>query len=214
MNAYRPDRVVKTLTFIASILYFGGWVAAVLVLIGIPVGRLVAGKGLGNQAFLLTVRVDLTDMPTTLAPTWAPDASRLTLTDVSGLLQLPAEVVPRWVLVTSWIAFAVMATLMLLFLHHLRRLFMRVRDGAPFDAHNAVRLRWLGVLLLVFCMFNSGFTFWMSSVTTSAVLSPNVTITSSLTIEWPVIFVGLVLLALAEIFRRGTALEDEQSLVI
>jgi hypothetical protein len=53
--------------------------------------------------------------------------------------------------VLLWTHTAAALGLMLLFLHYLRRIFQRVRDGAPFDAANAVRLRWLGMLLHTQC---------------------------------------------------------------
>ena len=93
--------------------------------------------------------------------------------------------------------------LVLLFLHHLRALFRRVREGTPFDAANAARMRWLGVSLLALYVFFGGFEFWMSAWVTRA-----------LHINWFGVFTALVLVGLAEVFRRGTALEEEQSLVV
>ena len=48
---------------------------------------------------------------------------------------------PWWLVGVLWTHVAIVLTLMLLSLHHLRRIFQRVRDGAPFDADNALRMR-------------------------------------------------------------------------
>lgn len=40
-------------------------------------------------------------------------------------------------------------------LHHLRRIFQRVRDGVPFHAEDPVRLRWVGALLLALALLNA-----------------------------------------------------------
>jgi hypothetical protein len=47
---------------------------------------------------------------------------------------------------------AMVSALSLLFLHQLRGIFRRVRDGDPFDAGNTLRLRRLGWLLGAFAV--------------------------------------------------------------
>jgi hypothetical protein len=212
VNEYRADRVVRTLTFVVSVVYFAAWATAALLLIGMPAARLLAAKGVGHASF--SVDVTIPELPATVASTWASGASGIHLTDVAGALQLPVAAAPTWFIVASWFAFAVTSALMVSFLYHLRRLFLRVRDGAPFDIQNATRLRWLGALLLALALFKSAFTFWTSAVVTRAISSSSVPLAPALNIDWLVVFVALVLLALAEIFRRGAALEDEQALVV
>jgi hypothetical protein len=46
------------------------------------------------------------------------------------------------------------------------------------------------------------------------VASPRIAVAGGLHLDAPLLFVALALVALAEIFRRGAELEDEQSLVI
>ena len=73
----------------------------------------------------------------------------------------------------------------------------------------------LALLLLLALALYSGVTESVTSLLVKQGLaSGNVTVRAGLHIDVPIVFVGLVLVAMAEIFRRGAELEDEQSLVI
>jgi hypothetical protein len=104
---------------------------------------------------------------------------------------------------------------MLLFLHNLRRIFQRVRDGAAFDAQNVVRLRRLGTVLLTLSAVKA-----VAELATSIAVRRGLAQDSSLTVpsgfhlDLTLVPVALVVIALAEVFRRGAALEHEQSLVV
>jgi hypothetical protein len=122
---------------------------------------------------------------------------------------------PWSVLALLWSYAAVGGALMLLFLHNLRRIFQRVRDGAAFDAQNVVRLRTLGTLLLAIAGLNAVAEL-ATSVAVRRGLAPgsSLTVPTGLHIDLTLVPVALVLMALAEVFRRGAALEHEQSLVV
>lgn len=134
---------------------------------------------------------------------------------VRGTLKLPISTMPWALLALLWCYAAVEGALMLLVLHNLRRIFQRVRDGAAFDAQNVVRLRTLGALLLAIAGLSA-----VAELTTSIVVRRGLADGSSLTvptgfhIDGTLVLVALVVRALAEVFRRGAALEHEQSLVV
>jgi hypothetical protein len=127
---------------------------------------------------------------------------------------LPLGPLPWSLFALLWLHVAVIAGLVLAMLHHLRQLFRRVRGGAPFDATNAMRLRWLGWLLLALATLNTVAGAAVSLAVRGAVTDGSVGIPASLEVDMTMVFVALVLLALAEIFRRGAELEDERALVI
>jgi hypothetical protein len=215
--------VVKALTALVSFLYFVAAAALVIVLIAIPVVELVgstkpwfSADGIqidGASHVALPVRIS--DLNATLVSKWDPVGGTIELEDLNGHIQVPIRPAPVWFKVAGWTGSTIGLALIVLFLHHLRRLFQRVRDGAPFDAQNATRLRWMGVLLLALCGFRSVFEFVMSAAATRALeVSSTIELGSPLRIDAEVVFIALVLIALAEIFRRGAALEDEQSLVV
>jgi hypothetical protein len=211
MRAYRPDRVVRVLTSVVSIAYFGLLVMGIIVLIGLPTVKLTTGDG-PEWMIGLTVPVASLDSDATVLTRWGD--GRLEVEDMRGSLRLPLGTLPWWLFAVLWTYVAVTTALMLMFLHHLRRIFQRVRNGAPFDATNALRLRWLGLLALAF----AGLRGVSESVTSLAVrgslISDRVEVPPGLSVDGRVVFFGMVLLALAEIFRRGAALEEEQSLTV
>ncbi|MEX2284421.1 MAG: DUF2975 domain-containing protein, partial [Gemmatimonadota bacterium] len=88
------------------------------------------------------------------------------------------------------------------------------RDGAAFDAQNAVRLRRLGLLLLAYALYKGIAEFVTSMAVRKSVTSDSISVSTGLHVNAQVVFTALVLIALAEIFRRGAELEHEQSLVV
>jgi hypothetical protein len=211
MTISRPDRVVKTLAALTSFAYFFMWAGAALVLIGLPLV-----KAFGTDAdfyYSLELPVNTPTLQTMVQTVWGP--APLLLDQVRGKLQLPIATMPWSFLALLWGYAAVGGALMLLFLHNLRRIFRRVRDGAAFDVQNAVRIRTLGILLLAMAGLKA-----VAEVATSLAVRRGLAEDSSLTVpggfhtDLTLVPVALVLMALAEVFRRGAALEHEQSLVI
>ena len=212
MQAYHPDRVVRVLNTLVSIAYFGLLAVAVVLLIAAPVAKLAAGGQPDNWTWGLEVPATLLDSESSVHTSWGP--ARLVVEDVRGILRLPIATLPWWLVAVLWSHVAVVLGLMLLSLHHLRRIFQRVRDGAPFDADNALRLRWLGLLLLALAVFNGIAGLATSLAVRKEIQGGVVAVKTGLRIDLPLVFVALALVALAEIFRRGSELESEQSLVI
>jgi len=212
MVKLRPDPVVRMLTAFASIAYFGLWFVAPVVLVGLPAVKVFGGPDT-NVHYGLGLPVTAPKLETTVQTVWGP--APLKVDNVRAQLQLPISMLPWSLVAVLWIYAAAGCALSLLFLHNLRRIFQRVRDGAAFDAQNAFRLRTLSMLLLASALLNG-----VVEVVTSTAVRRGLTADSSLGvaaglhINMPLVPVALVLLALAEVFRRGAELEDEQSLVI
>lgn len=211
MNAHRPDRVVRVLTILLSVAYYGILVAGLLLLIATPLLKLFAGQN-REWTWDLPVPVTVHDSGATVVTRWGP--AQLELDDVRGDLELPISMLPWWLLTVLWTYGALQFGLTLLALHHLRRICQRVRDGTPFDAHNAVRLRSLGLLIFGLAAFSGVAEFVTSLAVKRGSASGAIAIPTSLHINAPVVIIALVLVALAEVFRRGAELETEQSLVV
>ena len=210
MEPYRADRVVRMLTGFVTFLYYLSWVSLVIVLLLTPVLALL---GREYEDVEVPVRVDAPEG--TLVSDWDPAAQGFALENVSAELAVPMGVAPVWLRVLSWLSQVVMAILAVLIMHHLRRVFVRVRDGAPFDAQNARRLRALGILLLVWNAVQAAYDFFMAVVVTRALdARSSIDLGATPDFHSQQMFVAFVLIALAEIFRRGSQLEDEQSLVV
>jgi len=211
MQPYRPDRIVRFLAAIISLLYYALWLGAAVVLIGGPVAKLLAGDHV-DWTWGLHVPATVQDSGATVLTGWGP--AHLRVENVRADLQLPIAILPWWFVSVLWAHLALEAGLMLFALHNLRRIFQRVREGAPFNAHNAARLRSLGLVCVALAVLQGVAGFITALALRSGLTNGTIRVSTGLHINAPVALVGLVLIALAEIFRRGAELEVEQSLVV
>jgi hypothetical protein len=210
MHALRPDRVVRTLTALVSVAYFGMWVGGALVLTALPAAKVFGGT---NFHYGLELPVAAPNLETRVQTAWGP--APLKLADARGKLELPIPMLPWSLVAVLWSYTAAAAALLLWFLQNLRRIFQRVRDGAAFDAQNALRLRTLSLLLFALAMLNAAAELATSMAVRSGLATDSgLAVPRGLHVDLTFISVALVLIALAEVFRRGTQLEDEQSLVV
>jgi hypothetical protein len=209
--AYRPDRVLSLLSTLVSIAYFVLWTTAIVVLVAAPAARLLA-QGHSNWIWDLKVRATVHGSEARVITGWG--SARFVVEHVRGDLILPLGLVPWWLFVALWTHAVVGLGLVLLSFHHLRRIFQRVREGEPFDAQNAVRMRWLGLLFLGLTLFNSLAELVTSMAVRKGVVSSAISVAGAPHLDLGNVFIALVVVALAEVFRRGAELEREQSLVI
>jgi hypothetical protein len=210
--ANRPDRVLRLLTTLASIAYYGAWVGAVLVLAAAPPLKLLAPDDM-DWEWGLPVPVTVTNTEAMVRTSWGP--ARLEVEDVRGDLRLPIAMLPWWLFALLWIHFAFAAALMLTFLHNLRRVFQTARDGAPFDADNGPRLWWLGLTLIGLVAVNSAAGVFTRLAVSRGLASEDITVSAGgLHADGWLLFFAIVLVALAQVFRRGTQLEEDQSLTV
>lgn len=203
-------RTADGLTTVISIAYFGLGVLGILVLIGLLVAKLFVDDP--GWAIGLPVPVALLESDATILTPWGD--ARLGVEDMEGALRLPVSILPWWLFALVWTASAAAIGLTLLFLHHLRRIFQRARSGAPFDAINARRLRWLGFLALALAVLRALMELVASVVVRGHLISETLAVPLGLSVDGSLVIFGLVLLALAAIFRRGAELEEDQSLTV
>jgi hypothetical protein len=209
--AYRPDRVLSLLNALVSVAYYSLWITAIVVLVAAPAARLWA-EGHSNWVWGLKVPAVVHGSEARVATSWG--SARLVVQHARGDLVLPLGLVPWWLFVALWTHAVVGLGLLLLSVHHLRRIFQRVRDGEPFDAQNALRMRWLGLLFLGLTLFNGLAEFVTSMAVRKGVVSSTISVAGAPHLDFGNVFIALVVVALAEVFRRGAELEREQSLVI
>lgn len=212
MNVSRPDRVVRGLAALASFAYFFMWCGAAFILTALPLMKIFGGTG-GGFSYDLPLPVSAPTLQSMVHT--VSGLATLTVDEVRGKLELPISTMPWPLLAVLWSYTAAAGALMLLFLHNLRRIFQRVRDGAAFDVQNVVRLRTLGTMLLVFAGLKAVAEL-ATSIAVRRGLAPDsgLAVPSAFHVDGTLVFVGLVLMALAEVFRRGAELEHEQSLVV
>jgi hypothetical protein len=211
MSALRSDRVVRVLTRVVSIGYTGLLVLGIIVLVGLPAVKLAAGDS-PDWMLGLTVPVVSLESAATVQTRWGD--AQLEVEDLRGALRLPVGILPWWLFMVLWGYVAVAMALVLGFLHQMRGIFQRARGGAPFDAANARRLHRMGLLALAFAALSGGAESLTALAVRGGVQSARLQVPLGLSVDGSVVFLGLVLLALAGIFRRGAELEAEQSLTV
>ena len=211
MQSYRAARAIRILTTLVTLAYFGVLAGGAIVLVGAPAIKLLAPESAGWK-FGLPVRAELRDANAAVETRWG--GARLEIEDVRGSLRLPIPAMPWSLLGVLWTYMAIALALMLLFLHHLRRVLHRARAGAPFDPDNTGRLRLLGLLALALALLQGAAEFFTSLAVNEGLKDGAIRVPTSIHVDGPLVLFALVLLTLAEIFRRGAELEHEQSLVV
>jgi hypothetical protein len=211
MQADPPDRITRTLTAFVSFAYFFLLVCFPFALVVAPAAKLLAGSN-PKWTWGLNVPAALVDSRATVETRWGP--AKLEVEDVQGKLRMPVGMLPWWLFAILWTHGAGGMTLILLSLHQLRRILQRVRDGAPFDADNARRLRWLGLSLFGVALLNGVVEFVTSLAVRRGLSASGITVPVAMPIDGSLVFVAFVLVVLARIFRRGADLEHDQSLVV
>jgi hypothetical protein len=209
MDTFRADPIVRLLTVIVSFLYRAAWVFGAVLIVAVPALELLAGTET-LQDFSIGVPATVELERVTIGTAWGGPLG-LEMDEAEGSLRVPIASAPLWFRLAVYSGLAVIYGLVLRFLFYLRQLFLRVRAGKPFDERNAATLRWLGLLLVLIDTLGSAYRYRLSQVVLRAMSPPSMPVTSSFSMNGAIIVVGLVLLVLAEIFRRGAALEDEHA---
>ena len=212
MDTFRAAPIVVVLSVVITGLYRLAQVFGVLLLVAVPALELFAGTET-LQDFSIGVLTTVELQPATISSAWGGPLV-LDMDEAEGSLRVPMTTAPVAFRVFTYFGLAVIYALGLKFLALLRQVFHRVRAGAPFDERNIASLRRLGLLLVVIDLVGSAYRFGLSQYVLREMSPPALPLTSSFSLNGTAIFVGLVLLVLAEIFQRGSVLEDEHAHVV
>ena len=213
MEKYQPSRGLRGLAVFFSGLYGAAWGFLVLLLVAIPAIETFADRET-LATFTLSVPVTAGLADARLESTWNGSTAAIGVDDTETTIRVPFWLAAPWFRATTYAFIGVAVAVALLFLFHLRAFFRSARDGTPFDPRNAGRLRWMGLLLLANHLLIEVFTTWQAATVLGTISSPPLALAPSFRLDGRIVLGGLMLLALAEIFKRGAALEDEQSLVV
>jgi hypothetical protein len=128
----------------------------------------------------------------------------------SGLMRLTAPDRP-WI---AMAAAAVLIALVLWILAELAALCRSVRDGQPFAPRNAGRIRRLALALVLGEVSRAAIVYTAHAYAAAHFAADHLRFTASPHIDAPAIVSALILLVLAEAFRTGTRLDEDQSLTV
>ena len=105
-------------------------------------------------------------------------------------------------------------------IYFLRKIVASLRDEGPFTSANARRMRWVALLIISLGVAKWLFTFiyyrLLAAKVVLAGIETQMTKLSPLTfgMEWDYVTAGILLLLLAEVFRQGVVMQDEQRLTV
>jgi len=196
--------VVLVLTVVLSIAGAG-----VAVQIG-PDGALNIDAAHPNVTMAIPVAVRVDDRTPVSAP--ALGIPHAELRDLQGTLRFP----PRWgaffvanlVLAICWLGLALWV------LGLLRSLIGALRAGRPFVAANASRVRSIGWAVIIGEIIRVSVVYFENRYAMTHFAAPGLQFMARPDLSGFAIVHGLIILALAEVFRAGTRLDEDQSLTV
>jgi hypothetical protein len=162
-----------------------------------------------NAGFGTSVRLKLDAYPD------ARTGSRAEISNLRGEITWSDEKPPSIAVVVGILCSGTLAFAVLFFvLHQLRQVVSTAAEGDPFVPENGSRIRALGWVVLVGEVLKAVVSFASSSYLHQQVSLPGMTVEPCFNFQWSTIFLGLVILAIAEIFRAGATMREEQALTI
>jgi len=96
----------------------------------------------------------------------------------------------------------------------LRRILFSVREGNPFIFENGRRLKNIAIVTLCYGLFLSLYSSLTNIFISTGISLPSIDVMYKLEIHWEYIYWGLFTFVLAEVFRIGVNLKQEQDLTI
>lgn len=211
--------IATGLAVLFSALWYAVLVTSVLVALAIVTGGENVGIQLGpnggpnfetghNVEMVLPVTFQLD--PAT-ARVVSADLSRTgTLEHVAGVLRFPTVGRPWLAIVGA----AFMIALALWVLAELAALCRSVRDGTPFVPINAVRIRRLAIALVLAQAWHAASSFFAHAYVAAHFAGDHVRFSAWPDVDGLAIISALILFVLAEVFRVGTRLDEDQALTV
>ncbi|MDF1594839.1 MAG: DUF2975 domain-containing protein [Acidimicrobiia bacterium] len=96
----------------------------------------------------------------------------------------------------------------------MRRIFSTMMVGTPFLPENARRIRWLGYMVIGGALVEQIIEIGLGLLVLNSISSTGLDIDYHFDLNLAAVFVGLIILALAEVFRHGTALQADADLTV
>jgi hypothetical protein len=191
-------------------------IAVLLVLSGSPVVVQLGPEGEPNleantgarMTMPVTVALDADRVPIVSRSSGGSGAE---LRDLRGSL---AFAPPRGMSTTVLAAVVIMLAILLWVIGELRALVRTLRDGQPFVAANARRVRHIGWAIIVGELARAGMVFYGTHYAMRHFSADGLRFDVRAGFDVSAIVCGLIVLAIAEVFREGTRLDEDRSLTI
>lgn len=131
---------------------------------------------------------------------------------VRGSLRFPTQ--SRRLVATAAVLMAVLISVVLWVLGHLRAVFRSLRDGQPFVPANATRIRAIAVAVIFGEAARAVVIFLANLYASTHFAAEGLRFDARPDFNIMPIFYGLIILVIAEVFRAGTRLDEDQSLTV
>jgi len=103
----------------------------------------------------------------------------------------------------------------LLIIFHLRKIFATIAGGDPFSMENSKRIRLIGWAVIAASVLKALLSFLIGLYFSTLINLPGLTLTANMRLEdFSGVFVGVIILILAEVFQHGARLQEESNLIV
>ena len=103
----------------------------------------------------------------------------------------------------------------LLVIYHLRKIFATLAGGDPFSKGNSRRIKTIGWLVITATVFKAVLSFLFGLYFMNFISLPGLILEANIRLEdFSGVFAGIIILILAEVFKYGSLLQEEQNLTV
>ena len=131
---------------------------------------------------------------------------------VRGSIRFPTQ--SRGLFLGAAVLLAALLSLVLWVLGQLRAVFQTLREGQPFVAANATRIRRIAYAVIVGEAGRAAIVFVTNDYASRHFVAEGLRFDARPDFSIMAVFYGLIILVIAEVFRAGTRLDEEQSLTV
>lgn len=140
------------------------------------------------------------------------DSKREPQIRVRGSLRFPTQ--SRRLFVSAAVLLVAMLSILFWVLGQLRAVFRTLRDGHPFVTDNATRIRRIAFAVILGEAARSAMVFITNYYASTHFAAEGLRFDARPDFNIMAIFYGLIILVIAEVFRAGTRLDEDQSLTV
>ena len=198
-------------SFLVLLLNVGWWVVALAIVLTIGLAALSAFHDV--EGATLDIPVSFSVDPRTLpvrAPSLGIEGAQIEHARATVKFSPP----PGASLVVPALLLVVMFALALFVIGKLRAVFCTLRAGRPFVPANATRIRWIAVAVMAGELGRAVVMYSSNAYVMTHFSANGLRFDARPDLNVFTIIYGLIILALAEVFRAGTRLDEDQSLTI
>jgi hypothetical protein len=199
-------------SFLAVLINVGWWIVAVSLVLLLCLAVMPLFTDLSNAE--MSFPVSFSVAPALRPVTPASGIAKADIRDAEGSGTLRFSPPSGTFLTTTALLAAMAMAIGLWVLTQLRAVFRTLRDGRPFVPANATRIRWIAYAVILGELGRSIVLFVGNEYARSHFAADGLSFDRWPSIDGFAIVHGLIILVIAEVFRAGTRLDEDQSLTI